>query len=188
MPNGAAAAAPHVEETTDNAAFEGLFQRALKPQGEFADQLRAAGYDLLRPVSKYPTRVWRACLDIAIRHVHPTKPPEVAMRLLGHAFIEGFFDTIVGKLVAVALPLLGPERITQKFPKYWEATRPGVKIDAIAESPTRHRLLFRDPHPMPEFVAGIIEASLQRAGKSIRVEVGSRTAVSFEIIVITLEA
>jgi uncharacterized protein (TIGR02265 family) len=188
MPDAGAAAAPsaRVEETTDNSAFEGLFQRALKPDGAFADELCAAGYDLRRPHPKYPTRVWRACLEIALRHAHPGKPREEGMRALGHAFIAGFFDTIIGRLVAVALPLLGPERITQKFPKYWEATRPGVKIETIVENPNRHRLLFRDPHPMPDFVAGIIEAALQRAGKNIRVEVGMRTAIGFEIVVITL--
>jgi uncharacterized protein (TIGR02265 family) len=160
----------------------------LKPAGSFAEELRAAGYDLTRPRLKYPTRIWRECLEIAVRHAHPGKLHADAMRLLGHAFIEGFFDTIMGRLVSVALPLLGPERITQKFPQYWEATRPGVKIETIVENPNRHRLCFRDPHPMPDFVAGIIEAALRRAGKKIRVEVGARSAISFDIIVITVEA
>ncbi|HZA14545.1 MAG TPA: DUF2378 family protein [Myxococcaceae bacterium] len=190
MANGisVATAPAHVEETTDNSAFEGLFQRALNPQGAFADELRAAGYDLRRPSPKYPTRVWRACLEVALRHVHPGKPPHEGIRLLGHAFIQGFFHTIVGKLVSVALPLLGPDRIAAKFPKYWEATRPGVKIDVIVDNPHRHRLLFRDPHPMPDFVAGIIEAALQRAGRPVQVEVGSRAPISFEIIVTTPQA
>jgi uncharacterized protein (TIGR02265 family) len=186
MADAAASVATHAEETTDNAAFEGLFQRALKPEGAFAEQLRVAGYDLSKPLTRYPTRVWRACLEVARRHVHPSKSPEEGMRLLGHAFIAGFFDTIIGKLVAVALPLLGPERLIQKFPKYWEATRPGVTIETMVDSPTRHRLLFRDPHPMPDFVAGIIQAALERAGKNIRVDVGTRTVAGFEIIVMTL--
>lgn len=185
MANAAAAAPARIEETTDNSAFEGLFQRALKPAGAFAEELRAAGYDLRQPRPKYPTRVWRDCLGVALRHVHAGKPPEQGMRLLGHAFIDGFSDTIMGKLVSVALPLLGPDRITQKFPKYWEATRPGVKIETIVENANRRRLVFRDPHPMPDFVAGIIEAALERAGKPVQVEVGSRGAIGFEIIVTT---
>ena len=54
--------------TTDGSLFEGL-ARALQPEGAFADDLRAAGFDPRAPKIRYPTSVLLATLDVAHPHL-----------------------------------------------------------------------------------------------------------------------
>lgn len=153
--------APATEPTTDYSVFEGLFAKVLKPSGKFADDLRGIGFDPDRPVPKYPTRVWNAALQVAARHVCPGQPHEQAMRSLGKQFIQGFYGTIVGHMIRVTLPILGPLRVLQRLPKNYEMVRTDVKMDVTQTGPKQVQIDVKDAHAEPHFTCGLIEAAAQ---------------------------
>ncbi len=155
---------PAARSMTHHAVFEGMFHRALHPTGAFAEALRGAGYDLERPLPRYPTHVWHACLEVARRHAFGELPEAEGYRRMGHRFIEGWFETIIGRLIAVGLPLLGPERSLQRMPRSWSAAQPDLKMD-LRKVAERHWLVtLREHGVLPDFCAGILEASARRAG------------------------
>ena len=171
------------ESTTDISVFEGLFVRALPPDEKLTATLRALGYDPSKPQIRYPTRVWREALDAARRHHYPELPAEEGLRLLGRRFIDGFFNTIAGRFMAVAMPLIGPAAVIKRMPRYWAAVRTGVSIDVQQEGERLFRITYRDTNPAPDFYAGIIEGAGPYTRSDNRVEIPVRNEERFELLV-----
>jgi uncharacterized protein (TIGR02265 family) len=154
---------PPPESLTRGTAFEGLFVRALQPTGAFAEALRAAGYEVGSPPrAEYPTRVWQACVDLARRHTFPQLPRPEGERRLGERFMDGFFQTLSGKLLGATLPVLGPDTVMQRLPRLWASSQPnmGVATTRVAE---RHwTVTLRERGVMADFCVGVISAVLKR--------------------------
>ncbi len=149
---------------TQGSQFEGMFVRALQPQGAFLEELRGLGYDPQKPEPAYPTDVWIKSLEVAQRHRYPRLSPSQGLRQLGRDFVNGFLDTLVGKVIGVGLPLLGPVRALKRLPSYVTTTRTDVTVEVVVEGDRRVRMRVADPFPIPEFFAGIVEVGLERAG------------------------
>lgn len=182
---GAGAAARTVDPTVEASVFEGMFERALKPDPVFREELKRAGYDHSKMQLRYPVSTWRACLDVARRHVCPELPLDVAYRELGKRFVGGFFTTIIGRFIHAVFPMLGPEALLKRSPKFWRGARADVEIIPIEEGPRRWRVHFRDPNALPEFIAGIFEGAGVRSGDSegLQVAVENVQDGSFELSV-----
>jgi len=163
--------APAKESVTRSASFEGMFVRALQPTGAFAEELRAVGVDLQRLEPTYPLPVWYAAVRVALRHVAGHLPEEAGFRLLGERFIAGFFDTLVGKMVAVGLPLLGPDKTVQRLARTWTTAQPTLRMETVKEAEGRWRLTLHQQGVLPHFCAGIIHAGLQRTGVTPDIQV-----------------
>jgi uncharacterized protein (TIGR02265 family) len=145
--------------------FEGLYDRVLKPTGEFARALREAGYDPAQPRTEYPITVWIACLEVSIATLHPTERPERGVWLLGRRFIEGYLETIIGKLIGASFPFLSAASFVKKVPRFVGS--------GLVDAPTTLKWLT-DKHavltiggsswyPGP-LMGGVIEVSLERIG------------------------
>lgn len=157
----------------DASAFEGLFVRALQPRGPFADALRAAGFDPEAPLlPRYPARAWRECVEVARHFTFPELAPEAGLRALGARFLGGFLETLTGRLIGGTLPRVGPAGLMKVLPRYLLMARAGVDVHATREDACAWRLEARDPHGLPDFLAGYLEAGLGRAGAA-----GGRVAV-----------
>ncbi len=143
--------------------FEGLYVKVLKPQGAFQADLVKAGFDVTQVKPEYPMDVWVACLDVTARHLHPGQERYAAWRLIGHDFITGFLDTIVGRLVAVALPFLSPKAFIDRSPRFM---RLGVKeLESKVEwkGPQRAVVTLEGPHEgTAHLVAGVVDVCLER--------------------------
>jgi uncharacterized protein (TIGR02265 family) len=150
------------ELTISQSAFEGLFRRVLNPQGAFLEELKQVGYDPAHERASYSLQVWDAALKTAARHVHPGVPREEALRRLGEAFLGGFFETLTGKLVSAALPLMGGDTLLKQLPRAWAVAAPGTVIDARQEAPGRWELVVRHPSPQPDFDVGLLTALMRR--------------------------
>jgi uncharacterized protein (TIGR02265 family) len=153
--------------------FDGLFGHVLRPQGAFASALRAAGYDLEAPLEHYPLTVWREALEVARLHVHPQLPRAEAYRELGRQFVQGFSETVVGRVFAAAAPLIGAEHCLARLPTYLRAGRTDMHLELRALGPRTWRALVQDPEPLPAFVAGVIEEVLRVTGVHPCVQVES---------------
>lgn len=137
--------------------FDGMFAVALRPEGAFREELKAAGFDLDKPLPEYPYAVWRACLVLAARHVFPHEPQDRAFWLLGERFIEGYLDTMIGKLIAAALPFLSPKTLVQRSPRFCSTGVSGATFDLqwLGEKEALLRMPEL-PYPNHHFTAGVV--------------------------------
>ena len=151
--------------------FEGLFELVLRPAGAFRAALREGGYDARLPQETYPLPVWRAARRVARAHAHPELTEAQAYRALGREVIQGLAQTLVGRVFALAVPLLGAARCVAKLPTYLRSSRADVKVTTRALDLRLWEVEILDRDPLPEFVAGSVEAILQLARVVPRVEV-----------------
>lgn len=161
--------------------FDGLFVHALKPTGDFARSLLAIGYDPESDQDHYPLPVWRAALRVAREHAFPNLSAEKANRVLGHRYVEGFAQTLVGRIFASAAPLLGTERCLSRIPTYLRAGREDVRmlLDAVHER--EWRVMVEDVDPLPDFVAGVLEGVLLLTRAEPQVDVIDRTELRYTL-------
>jgi len=108
--------------------FEALYERVLKPDEAFRRELLSLGFDMARMEPSYPLGVWEACVEQTVRREYPTLSPEEGARLLGRRFTEGFFETIIGRLAAVMLPLLAGRRYVERIPSFIHMGIPGAAV------------------------------------------------------------
>lgn len=172
-------AVEEAEPTISQGVLEGLFCRALRPQGAFREELRRVGFDpdALQPA--YTPGTWDAALSVAARHVHPGLPREEALEQLGEAFIDGWFQTLTGRLVGVAAPVLGPDGALKWLSRLWEVGAPGTEVASWREAPGDWRFTVRHPSPQPRFDLGLVRAGLRRAGVKATVELLERDAEGY---------
>lgn len=148
----------------DQALFEGPFKRALEVDATLASALLAHGYDTSRPVHhRYPGHVFAACVEAARAHLHAEVPPDEGLRQLGLTFVGGFRETILGRVVTTALPILGPARFLPKLPGRFRSVRSDATVVVEVTSPHTATLVFTDPLPLGPFFAGVVEAALRLA-------------------------
>lgn len=159
--------------------FDGLFLHALKPVGAFAQSLRDIGYDADAAQEYYPLAVWRAALGVARRFAFAGQAPEVANRALGHLYVEGFAQTLVGRIFATAAPLLGTERCLTRLPTYLKAGREDMRMLLEPVQAREWRVRVGDPDPLPDFVAGVVEGVLRRTRVAPAVEVLERESTGY---------
>ena len=150
------------ELTISQSAFEGLFRRVLEPRGAFLEDLKKVGHDPEHERASYPLEVWDAALKTAARHVLPGVPREEALRQLGEAFLGGFFETLTGKLVSAALPLMGGDTLLKQLPRGWAVAAPGTVMEAKQDAPGRWERVVRHPSPQPDFDVGLLTALMRR--------------------------
>lgn len=138
--------------------FESLFVHALKPTGEFAEALKDIGLDLAKPTPRYPSKVFDDSLNVASRFVYPSLPIDKAHYELGVKVGESFFDTLIGQVMGVAMPLIGPDRVLASMPKRVKVGGSGgCTVEKLAERTWRVVLLGPGS---AQFAAGAFAASL----------------------------
>lgn len=147
----------------DNALFEGLFVRALEVSGPLADELVRLGYS---------SSVLVACLQAAHRVLAPGSSEAEALHQFGTRFVEGFRQTILGRVATTALPILGPARFLQRLPGRFRSVRHDASVTVESTGATAAKLVFTDPAPLGPFFAGVVESALRLSGAAApRVEV-----------------
>lgn len=154
--------------TTEGSMFEGLFVRALRVQSgsAFASDLRASGFDVEAVSPSYDISVWAACLDVAWQHVYPQESRDEAWRLLGRRFIEGYFKTAIGAVIAAVLPFMSPARFIDRVPFFLRTGLGGSNCEADLVGPGHARLTLIGPHPRAAILlAGVLEVCFERMGE-----------------------
>ncbi|MCI0572583.1 MAG: DUF2378 family protein [Myxococcaceae bacterium] len=169
------------ESTFQLGIFEGLFVHGLQARGAFATELCEAGYDARRPERDYPSRVLKACLEVACRHAHPGLPQTQAMRRLGERFWQGFLRTQLGRLVQ-ATPLgSGPEGLLKRLPRTFNLASSALRIAVHQEGERDWRVEVWERHALPDFAAGVIARVLVLNGVAAQVDVAERSAERFAL-------
>lgn len=143
------------------ALFEGLFARAVPLSPELARELKQCGYDVEHPEAGASGATFAACIEAARLSIHATKPADEGQRELGRAFARGFRETILGRVVTTALPILGPGRFLPRVPGRLASVRRDATVVVKVTGPTSASLHFVDPQPLSSFFAGVIEEALR---------------------------
>ena len=168
-------ASPQLPDPVPRRDFDGLFGHVLRPQGAFAAQLRDVGYDPGAPRDHYPLEIWRAALEVARHHAYPQLSTPEAYRQLGRHFVQGFAQTVVGRVFAAAAALIGVEHCLARLPAYLRAGRSDMRLELRALGPCNWLALVEDPRPLPDFVAGVIEEVLTLTDVQPSVEVETQS-------------
>lgn len=144
--------------------FEGLFVRALKVDGAFKDKLRAKGYDVDRPRTRYPMAVWLDCVDVAALEVFPGLARPQAWVQLGRRFIDGYFETLVGRMIGVTLPFLSPKTFVGRVPRFVTTGLEGEVSLTWEDEKTATLRILKCGELSGSLMAGIVAVCFERMG------------------------
>jgi uncharacterized protein (TIGR02265 family) len=171
-----------VEPMTRAILFEGLFVHGL-PRDELLEaQLREVGFDREDLLPQYPLKLFRQCLDLACRHFYPGLTVEEGKRRLGQQFAQGFLQTVLGRVVSVSLPLLGPVRFLKKFPEHLAFDSSPIVVNVVQVSERQFRMEFRTGVGLsPHFLRGLLEEGLRMARSTPTVRVAQTSSISFDL-------
>lgn len=164
--------------------FEALFDRRLKPEGAFAAELKTAGYDAARAEPTYPTELWVRCLEVARRHRFAALTDQDAYRRIGREFAEGFLETIVGRIVGVALPFMSPRTFVRRLANYLRLGRSDTDLtfDLVRDEEGIIDAEVHNPSAVPgDFVAAIIDAAFARLKVSGSVVVRQQSPMDYQL-------
>lgn len=147
-----------------SATFEGMFIRALKVSGPVVEKLKAVGFDPTRMEPTYEVKVWRVALDVAAREYYPGKSATEAEFELGRRMVEGYLDTIVGKVIQAGMPYLSPDTLCLRLPRFFSSGIDGtVKPPESKKLGERHyQATLYGEQGVPWFTAGAIDTALRQ--------------------------
>jgi uncharacterized protein (TIGR02265 family) len=171
-----------VEPMTRAILFEGLFVHGLPRNEPFEAEMREAGFDRDDLLPQYPLRLFRQCLDIACKHFYPGLTVEEGRRRLGQQFAQGFSQTVLGRVVSVSLPLLGPARFLKKFPEHLRFDSSPILVNAVQVGERQFRMEFRTGVGLsPYFLRGLLEEGLRMARATPAIRVTQPSPISFDL-------
>ncbi len=153
------------EVTVQSTLFESLV-RLSKPDAALQAEFLAAGFDMEKPRAVYPSAVFIGCQDAVVRLRYAAMDRRAAYRELGRGLVRSYFETLVGKVVAMALKVAGPERAMKRVSLSFSSVFSPVDIQVESLGPADWRVRFRG-YPFPaEAAAGTCEGALRQAGAS----------------------
>ncbi|WP_224244746.1 DUF2378 family protein [Hyalangium gracile] len=171
-----------VEPMSRAILFEGLFVLGLPRNEAFEAELREAGFDRDDLVPQYPLSLFRRCLDIACKHFYPGLTVEEGRRRLGQQFAQGFSQTVLGRVVSVNLPLLGPARFLKKFPEHLRFDSSPIVVNAVEIHERGYRMEFRTGVGLsPHFLRGLLEEGLRMTKVTPTIRVTQSSPISFDL-------
>lgn len=162
---------PEREFTAQGAMFEGLFLRGPPPDEALLRELREGGYDHSAPRNAYPIAVWVHCMDVLWRRRHPALERFPAWTAIGRTFIEGYFETFIGRLIAVTLPFMSPRRFLDRVPNYMRTGLKETLVDVDWTGPTSVVITIDGAtEGSAHIMVGVLDVCLQRLGVLARFE------------------
>lgn len=164
--------------------FEGLFIRGLKAEGRLAAELAVLGYDMKKPELDYPIQLWQRATALARQEAYPELGEELAYRQLGRQLTTGFAETFIGRVAAVALPMIGPVRALERLPRYMVMMgRPDVEVAQTPVGERGCRLQMKDRYNKPDLMAGGLERMLELTHVQPRITVEERNPEGYRLLV-----
>lgn len=163
---------PETALGTEGSMLEGLF-RALPPDPALVQALAGIGVEVTRLEPKYRSAQWRQTLELFRAHLYPELPVALGNQKIGFEFGRGFQDTLGGKLVLVALPLLTPLSLLMRWPRFVKLGRSDVTFVATRTGARAVTLRASDPARVPmgfslglfEFIFGSMKVEVAMRGE-----------------------
>lgn len=164
--------------------FEGLFVRGIKAEGRLAAELAALGYDMKKPEMDYPIHLWQRTVTLARQAVYAELGEEEAYRQLGRQLVVGFSETFIGRVAAVALPMIGPLRALERVPRYLAMMgRTDIEVTLSPVGERGRRIHLTDRYNRPDLMAGGLERMLELTSVQPRITVEERSPEGYRLLV-----
>jgi uncharacterized protein (TIGR02265 family) len=131
----------------------------------------------------YSVEVWRQALQVASREYYPQLSPTDAEFQLGVRMVDGYFNTLVGKVLHAAMPFLSADTLCLRLPRMFSSGVVGPqKMPVVTKLGERHYAvqLFGD-QGVPWFTAGSVDAALRQTKVTPTVRVAEVKADNFTI-------
>lgn len=165
-----------------SSVFEGLFVRGMEPHAGLARALATEGYQPRCPEVDYPVNTWKRCVFQARNLVYGQLNDPDAYRLLGRKLTEGFANTLIGRVAAVAMPMIGPALVVERLPRYLSMMgRPDLQVRLVSRGMRERVASIPDIHNPPEFIAGALEVALELAHARPIILVEDRSPPGFRL-------
>lgn len=170
------------EAMTGGMIFESLFVKGLHADGVLADLLLAEGVDVRALKMEYPIRVLNRCVDAACGHLYPDMPIEDARRHLGRVFVQGFGQMLLGRVVLVALPVLGPVRYLKRLPDHLRMDSSPLRVMPVQVGERAFRMEFRNEVQVtPDFMSGVLLEALRLTRTEATITIERHSPLSFDL-------
>lgn len=152
----------------DGSLFEALF-RVRAPEGPLLASLKALGVDPVSLEPKYRAQVWAQAVSLYREHLFPNHLGPEGHRRLGYELARGFAKTVPGMLLHATLPLLNPQQLLRRWPRFVRMGRTDVTI-TVTETGSRSADIFSiDPVDIhPEVNLGLFDFAFERMGETPR--------------------
>lgn len=163
--------------------FESLFDRALRPEGGFLQNLKSAGYDPEARRGSYDPRVLTACLLVANDYCYPHLGSDAAALRLGRRCMAELIESRRSWFASISLPLFGVEMQLKRVVAliHREALLLPIELKRVCSGYWRIEV-HQEINVIPEFLGGMIEEGLRSTGADVRVGI-DRRAEGFAIAV-----
>lgn len=166
-------------------AFESLFSKKIRSQltPAVTEHLRGLGVDLGRPFQAgYPVETFAAALYAVSDALYPARPRPEALYELGHAFAEGFAETLLGKAAFGLMKLMGPVRSLERAVRTYSTANNYTQVQLTRLGPTAFDFHLNEQHILPQYDMGIITGVLERVGApGVHVTLQSADAEGFTL-------
>ncbi len=164
-------------------AVEGLFGKALhgKVTPPLAAELRGLGLDVGAPLlPAYPYEQWEAWVSAAARALLPDLPPQHAHATLGEWFIDGYFDTVLGRALKQVVRVLGTRRTLGRMRHNFRSGNNFAESELTELAPTHVLLRLNELRLLGYFAQGMLRRGLAVTQPStLAVEVSKEDAEGF---------
>lgn len=146
------------------ATYESLFQKALASDVTPAlkERLRALGLELDRPLLPgYPAALWPKVVRATTDALYPGVPFAEASRKLGHRFITAYFDTMMGKAVAMVMRTLGPKRSLERLERTLRSTNNYQRTKVTERGPQQMELWVAEVNGVSGWFQGMFDGVVE---------------------------
>lgn len=144
--------------------FEGMLLRSFGQRltPALISDLRAAGLDLERPLADhYPASLRLAALRLLREHLLSAMSDEQAWHALGHAAVDGFIQTLVGKAFAIVFRTLGPRALMKRAGSVMASASNYVSGETVELGPFRWEARLEGADLPPAYYRGLVLAALE---------------------------
>ncbi|RYZ42301.1 MAG: DUF2378 family protein [Myxococcaceae bacterium] len=125
-------------------------------EGPLREKLKAAGLDVDRKLDPaYPNAVWQRCLQLGAAELFPGVAMNEAQWLLAERFVEGYFETNMGRALKGVLKLLGPARALDRTSRSLASGNNFLHVEVQKLGETDYRLRVNEGGTYPEFIGAI---------------------------------
>jgi len=105
----------------------------------------------------HPALIANQLTELLCRNCFGDQPLLEARRLFGRASVAHYRESILGRVMLAAIPIMGMERIVRMIPRDFAATTNYGTRSVVEIGPRHWRCDFEDEIVYPEIIQGILE-------------------------------
>ncbi|HYV46678.1 MAG TPA: DUF2378 family protein [Myxococcaceae bacterium] len=147
---------------------EALFLKALgsKLTMRCVERVKEAGIDLRSKKLKlfYPRETYYRCVRIVGEELFGELEEDQRMMRLGHAFMDGYEQTVIGKAMITAVRFMGPKRTLAKMTTNFRSSNNYMQTELREEKPGDVSLTLSQTSGAPGYFEAVLTRAMGFAG------------------------